>query len=88
MGTLEGLTAAGSGQTLNASSGGILFESSCPLNEGVELELAIDWPGSAGGSAGLALWLTGTVVRVEQNRAAVAIARHAFRTCALPETPV
>jgi hypothetical protein len=87
-GTVDGLIATGSGQTLDASSGGILFESNNPLKAGVELELAIDWPASAGKSAGLTLWLTGTVVRVEQKRAAVAIAGHAFRARAFPGAPV
>jgi hypothetical protein len=81
----EGLIANGSGQTVDISSGGVLFESNSPLKPGVELELAIAWPASLSKSVGLTLWLTGKVVRTEQNRSAVAIARYAFRTRALPK---
>src|ERR1700691_961158 len=49
------LIASGSGQTVNVSSGGILFESNNPLKLGAELEVAIDWPASLSKSAGLQL---------------------------------
>jgi hypothetical protein len=81
----EGLIANGSGQTVDISSGGVLFESNNPLKLGIELELAISWPASLSESVGLTLWLTGKVVRAEKNRSAVAIARYAFRTRALPK---
>jgi hypothetical protein len=82
---VAGLIAHGSGRTVDISSGGVLFESNSPLKPGVELELSIAWPLSLGKSVGLTLWLTGKVVRTEQNRSAVAIARYAFRTRALPK---
>jgi c-di-GMP-binding flagellar brake protein YcgR len=82
---VEGLIANGSGQTVDISSGGVLFESNNPLTLGIELELAIAWPASLSKSVGLTLWLTGKVVRAERNRLAVAIARYAFRTRALPK---
>jgi len=75
----------GSGQTLNISSGGVLFESDNPLKLGIQVELTIAWPLLLGTSTGLTLWLAGKVIRVEQNRSAVAIVRYEFRTRAVPK---
>jgi hypothetical protein len=71
---------SGSGHTLNVSSGGVLFESNHRMRPGAAVELAIVWPALLSKIAGLTLWVTGRVVRVEQNRAAVVIKRHEFRT--------
>jgi hypothetical protein len=75
----------GSGRTLNISSGGVLFESNNPLRLGALVELAIAWPVLLDTSTGLTLWLVGKVVRVEQNRSALAIVRYEFRTRAVPK---
>jgi hypothetical protein len=75
----------GSGQTVNVSSRGVLFESNNPLKPGTQVELTIAWPLLLGTSTGLTLWLAGKVIRVEQNRSAVAIVRYEFRTRAVPK---
>lgn len=77
--------ATGSGQTLNISSGGVLFESNNPLKPGIQVELTVAWPLLLSTSTGLTLRLAGKVVRVEQNHSAVAITRYEFRTRAIPK---
>jgi len=70
----------GSGQTINLSSGGILFRSDRTLPQGVMIELKIDWPASLSGTAGLILRVVGRTLRSEATNSAVRILRHEFHT--------
>lgn len=70
----------GVGRTLDLSSGGILFESGRQLPVGLNVELAISWPVLLRNEAPMQLIVSGRIVRTAQNRTAVAMAQHEFRT--------
>jgi hypothetical protein len=70
----------GVGRTLDLSSGGILFESGRQLPVGLNVELAISWPVLLRNEAPMQLIVSGRIVRAAQNRTAVAMAQHEFRT--------
>src|SRR5580698_10764030 len=70
----------GVGQTVDLSSGGILFDLGRPLPVGLNVELAISWPVLLRNEAPMQLIVSGKIVRAGQNRIAVAMAQHEFRT--------
>jgi len=74
----------GSGETLNISSGGVLFESDRPLHAGLDAELSIAWPASLNKSVGLTLWVWGRIVRVDQSCVELTMTRYEFRIRQLP----
>jgi hypothetical protein len=76
----KSLNMTGSGQTLNISSGGILFTTEDRLPMGRMVELSVNWPAKLGGSCPLKFVATGRVLRAEATRAAVRIERYEFRT--------
>ena len=69
----------GTGETINMSSGGILFRTESDLNEGDQVELVVDWPAKIDGAVRLKLVAFGPVVRIEQSRAAIVIKRYEFK---------
>lgn len=71
---------AGVGQTIDISSGGILFTCESALPEGRPIELAVDWPALIDGVCALRLFAVGRVTRSEPLRAAMSIERYQFRT--------
>lgn len=71
---------AGSGTTVNMSSGGILFRTETLLIPGKRLELAVSWPAQLDNKCSLKLVARGRVVRCENGRAAVEIQQYEFRT--------
>jgi hypothetical protein len=71
---------AGTGTTLDLSSGGILFESERQLPAGGSVELSISWPVLLHNVAPLQLVVTGRVVRAAGRRAAIRMVQHEFRT--------
>jgi hypothetical protein len=71
---------AGTGKTLNFSSGGILFTTKDRLPIGRKIELSVNWPAQLGGRCLLKFVATGKVVRSEADRAAVRIERYEFKT--------
>jgi hypothetical protein len=75
---------AGSGETVNFSSRGVLLRTDGALILRARIELYIKWPVLLDKSIGLRLIVSGIIVRVEQGRAAVAIESHEFRTCVGP----
>ncbi len=75
---------AGTGRTLDVSSGGILFEAGRPLPVGLNVELSISWPVLLRDVAPLQLVVTGRIIRVEGDRIAVRMTQHDFRTLGLP----
>jgi hypothetical protein len=70
----------GVGRTVDLSSGGILFDPGRPLPVGLNVELAISWPVLLRNEAPMQLIVSGRIVRAAQNRTAVAMNQHEFRT--------
>ena len=71
---------AGTGQTLDMSSGGILFTTQDPLHTGKRLEVSVNWPARLDGTCRLKLVALGRVVRTDGERAAITIEQYEFRT--------
>ncbi len=70
----------GTGQTIDLSSGGILFDPGRQLPVGLNVELSIAWPVLLRNEAPMQLIVSGRIVRASQNRVAVAMVQHEFRT--------
>lgn len=81
---------AGTGQTLNMSSGGLLLKVEAPLPIGEQIEVSVDWPAQLNARCGLKLVALGKVVRSTREVAAVRIEKYDFRTRATKavEVPV
>src|ERR1700689_3529770 len=75
---------AGTGTTLDLSSGGILFETDRQLPTGLNVELSISWPVLLHNVAPLQLVVTGRIVRASGRRTAVRMMQHEFRTAKQP----
>lgn len=75
---------AGTGITLDLSSGGILFETDRQLPAGLNIELSISWPVLLHNVAPLQLVVTGRIVRASGRRTAVRMMQHEFRTAKSP----
>ena len=71
---------AGTGQTLNMSSGGMLLKVEAPLPVGEQIEVSVDWPAQLNACCGLKLVALGKVVRSNADSAAVRIEKYDFRT--------
>jgi hypothetical protein len=71
---------AGTGQTLNMSSGGLLLKVEAPLPIGEQIEVSVDWPAQLNARCGLKLVALGKVVRSTREVAAVRIEKYDFRT--------
>ena len=69
----------GTGQTLNLSSRGVLFQSESELPLGARIELCIAWPVLLNEEAALNLFVTGQKVRGEGAISAIRIIRYVFR---------
>lgn len=68
----------GSGTTVNMSRTGIQFECGRILGEGMDIELAIEWPILLRGSEPLELHAMGRVMRADDRSAAMHITWHEF----------
>ena len=71
---------AGTGQTLNMSSTGILLKVESTLPVGQKIEVSVDWPAQLNDHCGLKLVALGKVVRSSAEQAAVSIDKYDFRT--------
>ena len=73
---------SGVGQTIDLSSGGILFDAGREMPEGLNIELSITWPVMLHKIAPLQLVASGRIVRSNSNPSHVAIKMitHEFRT--------
>ena len=71
---------AGSGRTVNISSGGVLFTTQSRLREGAEVELAISWPALLNNRIPIKLVVTGRLTRANGPHAAMHIERYEFKT--------
>ena len=70
----------GEGQTVDLSSGGILFDARRPLPVGLDVELSIAWPILLNNTAPMQLVITGRIVRCTGNTVAIRMVQHEFRT--------
>lgn len=71
---------SGLGHTVDLSSGGILFETGRRLPVGLKVQLSIAWPVLLHKSSPLQLTVAGRIVRSDNQRAAIEIIQHEFRT--------
>jgi len=71
---------SGLGQTVDLSTGGILFSTGRKLPSGLKVQLSIAWPVLLHNSSPLQLTVMGKVVRSDNDRAAIEIIQHEFRT--------
>jgi c-di-GMP-binding flagellar brake protein YcgR len=71
---------SGLGHTVDLSSGGILFETGRKLPIGLKVQLSIAWPVLLHKSSPLQLTVAGKVVRSDNQRTAIQIIQHEFRT--------
>src|SRR5579872_3400353 len=76
----KGPPIAGSGQTLNIGSGGVLFTTEEKLPMGRTVEISVNWPARLDGTCPLNFVAIGRVVRSELGKAAVRIERYEFKT--------
>ena len=73
---------SGQGQTVDLSTGGILFHTGRKLPVGLKVQLSIAWPVLLHNSSPLQLTVVGKVVRSDNERTAIEIIQHEFRTLA------
>ena len=74
----------GSGQTIDVSSGGILFDASRPMPVGLNVELSIAWPVLLHNVAPMQLVVSGRIIRSVGSQVAIRITQHEFRTVGVP----
>jgi hypothetical protein len=70
----------GTGQMIDVSSGGILFDAGRPLPEGLNVELSISWPVQLNNVTPMQLVANGKIVRSNGRQAATQTVQHEFRT--------
>jgi hypothetical protein len=70
----------GTGRTIDASSGGILFDAGCELPPGLNVELSIAWPALLHNVSPMQLFVTGRIVRCTNGWVAIRTVTHEFRT--------
>jgi hypothetical protein len=70
----------GTGQTIDFSSGGVLFDTGRTMPVGLNVELAIAWPVLLHNTAQLQLVVSGKIVRSLGSRTAIQMTQHEFRT--------
>ena len=70
----------GVGNTVDLSSGGLLFHAGRHLPEGLNVEISIHWPVLLHNVAPLQLVIAGRIVRSTGSHAAVRVMQHEFRT--------
>jgi len=78
---------SGVGKTLDISSGGVLFETQQRLRPGKRVEVSVNWPALLDGGCPLKFVAVGRIVRSEENRAAMKVEQHEFRTRRTKEMP-
>jgi len=74
------LRETGSGRTIDLSSSGLRFATQGPLEPGIKLDVAIDWPVLLNGGVQLQLVAKGEVVWSSGTETALRIQRHELRT--------
>jgi hypothetical protein len=75
---------SGEGETVDLSSGGILFDARRPLPVGLDVELSIAWPILLNDTAPMQLVVMGRIVRSAGNITGIRMVQHEFRTMGVP----
>jgi len=75
---------SGTGQTIDMSSGGILFDAGRNLPEGLNVELSITWPVLLHNVAPMQLVASGRIIRSGGRKVAIQTVQHEFRTVGVP----
>src|SRR5438105_4531966 len=70
---------AGTGRTIDLSSGGVLFDAEKQLPVGLNVELSISWPVLLHNVAPMQLLVSGRVVRSAGASTAIHVTQHEFR---------
>ena len=70
----------GTGQTVDLSSGGVLFDAGRHLPEGLNVELSLTWPVLLHNVAPMQLVVTGRIKRCNGRFVAIQTTQHEFRT--------
>ena len=70
----------GTGQTIDLSSGGILFDAGRHLPEGLNVELSVSWPVLLHNVAPMQLVISGRIKRSNGRTAGIQTNQHEFRT--------
>lgn len=70
----------GTGQMIDVSSGGILFDAGRPLPEGLKVKLSISWPVLLNNVTPMQLVANGKIVRSNGRLVATHTVQHEFRT--------
>ncbi|MGA2133623.1 MAG: PilZ domain-containing protein [Bryobacteraceae bacterium] len=78
---------SGAGKTIDISSKGLLFGTERRLRPGKRVEVSVNWPALLEGGCPLKFVAVGRIVRAEEDRAAVQIEQHEFRTRRSRELP-
>jgi hypothetical protein len=71
---------SGSGNTVDLSSGGLLFDAGRHLPAGLNVEISISWPVLLHSVAPLQLVISGRIVRSNGTMIAIRSVQHEFRT--------
>ena len=74
------IVAAGCGETLDVSSGGVGMSIDQPLSLGAFIEISISWPALLDATLPMRLIVFGRVVRTETGMTACTIDKYEFRT--------
>jgi hypothetical protein len=74
---------SGTGQTVDLSSGGILFDAGRHLPEGLNVELSVTWPVLLHNVAPMQLVISGRIRRASGRLVAVQTVQHEFRTAGI-----
>jgi hypothetical protein len=74
------IVAAGQGETVDMSSGGISFRTNTALKVDSYIELSISWPALLDGNCPMRLVVYGKVVRYEDSIVACSVEKWEFRT--------
>ena len=69
----------GCGQLIDVSSSGLRFTAQAPVERGVKLDVAINWPVLLDGRIQLQLTVSGVVIRSYGTEIAMRIQKHEFR---------
>jgi hypothetical protein len=77
----------GTGQTVDLSSGGLLFDAGRHLPEGLNVELSVTWPVLLHNVAPMQLVIAGRIKRTSGRLAGIQTTQHEFRTAGAAAEP-
>jgi hypothetical protein len=74
------VVAAGTGQTLDVSSGGVAFAADGAIQKGAHVELSISWPALLNETCPMRLIVFGQILRAHGRMAVCSVDKYEFRT--------